>query len=505
MNLLFLALVAQVHLALQHLTYQDLSQSVLTLEGKSPWGQGVASLHLKDDRFLQRQRLQWEGAWRAKPWPLTLRWSHLWEHRLRHRSQRTTGEVRVLWRRGTWRVEPGLLGQRFRTSPETRYDVGPLLRARGTLLQGQADLFLRYTSLFRRASFGWQREGPVSGRLHLLDFRYPLSRETEHQQEAHLELSGRLGGAQAPGEIRAGVIGEHRRFRWDQVRSGDLVQGFFRVEVHRRQHRLGLEVRRQAFRFTRFSGLSRVQEHLLYASTQQPTHLGVLEASLQLHLQRRDPPGVFAFNRRDRRVLRTEARWQGPANGSLHWNLHFVGKLTDEVFLHPTRSAYTRQDQSYRLIGTVEAAHWIHTTEIAALYALYRFAPERNLLLRYLLTRLEVPASWFRLDLRFRWQQNGTYHEATSGWFFFLRRETVEGRAHLRILAFRRGGYRLWGVAELLDRQERAPGEVFQRRQWERAAGFRAEGPGLTLEIKRVRRNRESAFWSATLSWEINW
>ncbi len=507
MNLLFLALLAQVHLSLQHLTYQDLSQSVVTLEGRTAWGQGALALHLKDDGFLRRHRDRWEGSWRLTAYPLRFRWSHLRERSRGHRSRQTTGEVWGRWHRGAWQLEPGFLAQRFVTYPGVRHDYGPLLRTRGSLLRGQVEVHLRYTSLFQRTSLSWTREGRLRGRLHLLDFRYPLSREREHQREARMEMNGHLGGPAGLAEAWAGVTGEYRRFRWDQVRSGNLLQGFLRLEIHRGGRRAGVEVRRQVFQFERFEGLSLSREHTLYAETHEATHLGEVEATLRLSLQRRDPPGVFAFNRRDRRMLRAETRWILPPWGTLRWNLHFLGKLADEVFLHPTRSVYTRQDQTYRLTAAVEAPRWRYTTEIAALYSLYRFAPDRNLLLRYLLSRLEVPAVWWNLRLQIRWQQHGTYQEVPDDgqWYFFLRQETLEGRARMRVHTLTALGHRLWILGELLDRHERAAGGDFRRRQQERAAGVQIEGNRFSLELKRVQRNRETPFWAANLTWSLMW
>ncbi len=500
-------LLAHFQLTLQHLTYQDLSQGVGSVEGRFPAGRGVVSLHYKNDRFLQRWRWQHEGLWAWHRWPLELRWGLTREGSQRSHSHQVSGELRYTHLWGRWHFTPGLRAHRFVTSREARTDLGPTLRLEGPLGPGTTTLDLRYTTLFRRLSLQWLRTGNPSATLQLLDFRYPLSRETEHQREALLNLQGRLGAATSPGEITLDLTGEHHRFRWDQVRSGTRLAGRLRLELHLQPHRrAGLEIARSAYHYLQFPGLSRWREQIAYAETREQLHGGPLEAHLRLVLQQRDPSPVFAFNQRDRRILRTEIRWQPSLDPLPRVDLHFLGKITDEVYLHPTRSAYTRQDQTYRLTATTLSSFWTHRTEIAALYSLYRFAPARNLLIRYLQTSLEHSGERLRLLFRFRWQQNGTYHQEveTRQWVFVLRREIVEGRFALGIQTLRWGSLRGWILGELLDRQDRTPGERFQRQQWERAMGVRVDAPGFHLELKRIRRNRERAFWAASLSWQVS-
>ncbi len=502
-----LALLAHVSLSLQHLTYQDLSQGVWSVEGQHPWGRSVVSLHYKNDQFLQRWRWQQEGFWAWAPWPVEIRWGYVQEGSRHSRSHQVSGEVQYRYRWHTWHLIPGIRAHRFATVQGARTDLGPTLQVEGPIYQGIASLHLRYTTLFRRASAQWRRPGTPMVSLRLLDFRYPLSRETEHQQEASLALGGRWEGTL--GEVALDLTGEHRRFQWDQVRSGTRLEGRFHLEIHHHRRKAGLEVRRSFYRYTRFSGLSQIQEHVLYTETQERVHGGTFEARLQVSLQRKDPPAVFAFNRRDRRVLRTEARWSTPqeAHGLPQVDLQFVGKITDEVYLHPTRSAYSRQDQTYRLRATTATLRWIHHTEIAALYSLYRFAPARNLLVRYLQSELEFPGTWFRAALRFRWQQNGTYLEEPQRgrWVFVVRRETAEGRAALRLRTVRVASGAGWLLWELLDRQERTPGDRFRRQQREWAAGAMVEAASLRGEVKRIRRNQAPPFWAVSLSWQVRW
>lgn len=500
---LLLSLPGHWNLSLQHLTYQDLHHTVATAETDAAWGRGVVSGQYKDDAFLHRRRLRLDGSGNLKRIPIRFHWQWLRQWGRSLGSSRITGEAGYLHRWGTWQIHPSFLAQRFTTPQQSQNDWGPRLRIEGP---GVA-LHLRYTSLFQRAVLQWDRSGRVSTSVHLLDFRYPLSREREHQQEASLAVGTRWGGQETPGEVELRLTGQHQRFRWNRIRSGTQLGGFLRLEVHQGPRRLGLEIRRHRFRYLAFSGLSYDREHSLYAETRETLHGSLWEARLRVTVNRRDPPAVFAFNRRDRRVLRAETRWSAAPLPSLHLALHFVGKITDEVLLHPTRSAYTRQDQTYRFTGSIATAHWRSQTEIAALYSLYRFAPSRNLLIRYLEHRLELPQAPWQGTFRLRWQQNGTYLQdpEASRWFFLVHREMVEGHLKVRIPTGRFRGVRVGIVAEDLERQERSPGERFRRTLRELAAGFLVTGRSLSLEIQRVRRNRKPAFWAVNLSVQATW
>jgi len=134
--------------------------------------------------------------------------------------------------------------------------------------------------------------------------------------------------------------------------------------------------------------------------------------------------------------------------------------------------------------------------DIVALYSLYRFDQNRNLLIRYAQAEFALfyPDSGGVLSvvLRGRLQDQGGYVEEGEMWYFLRKSRARESWVYPSVRILRVKGFRLFGDIGFYERLSAPVERTLLLTASEKFFGLRLEGPGLEAYYRRHRRGDDS-------------
>ncbi len=223
------------------------------------------------------------------------------------------------------------------------------------------------------------------------------------------------------------------------------------------------------------------------------------------NLKRTNYPQGERPDDRDERLMETSVESHIRFHGLILIS-KLIARRQDLLFLRGLRSASSRTTDHYKISSTVVPGLPYNLTfrwEISALYSIFRFKPENNILLRYLEFETKGGDSLLGISFKIRWQDQGRYQkELNRGWSYLRTRISRELWSNLSLLIFHMGNVKLYIKEQVYFRKQRSPdgGSIYMMHEYRHLAYI--QGNGLTANFGVVKRRGEKSFPEVDIGWK---
>jgi len=251
--------------------------------------------------------------------------------------------------------------------------------------------------------------------------------------------------------------------------------------------------------FINFEGDERLSRRHAFFEARFPLLRFSIQTKGEISLSRYSYPQGIRTDDRDLRNSECLLKLSFPPEcwGRLSASFSYSGK--DLLYVRSERSYNTRRNEEYRLgftYGNEPPLELRAEIDIVALYSLYRFDQNRNLLIRYALAEFNLfyPDSGgiFSVCLRERLQDQGGYVAEGGRWYFLRKSRARETWVYPSVRIIRVKGFGLYGDIGFYERLSAPVERSLVLTAFEKFFGLRLEGPGVEAYYRRHRRGYDS-------------
>ena len=247
--------------------------------------------------------------------------------------------------------------------------------------------------------------------------------------------------------------------------------------------------------FINFEGDERLSRRRAYFEARFPLLQFSIQTKGEISLSRYSYPQGIRTDDRDLRNSEGLLKLSSPPKRWGRFSASFSYSGKDLLYVRSERSYNTRRNEEYRLGFTYDKKPPLELrakVDIVALYSLYRFDQNRNLLIRYALAEFDLfypdSGGFLSLVLRGRLQDQGGYVEEGEKWYFLRKSRARENWVYPSVRIIRVKSFRLYADAGFYERLSAPVEKTLVLTAFEKFFGLRLEGPGVEAYYRRHRR-----------------
>ena len=300
-------------------------------------------------------------------------------------------------------------------------------------------------------------------------------------------------------DSRAGLFRRKREFVSDRTEIGGSAGGTLNAKLGKVFLRFEFENGIGLSDFINFDGDERLSRRRACFEARFPFFRFRVQTKGEVSLSRFSYPQGVRTDDRDLRNSEGTVKLLFPTERWGRFSASFGYSGKDLLYVKSERSYNTRRNEEYRLGFTYDKEPPLELragVDIVALYSLYRFDQNRNLLIRYAQAEFALfyPDSGGVLSvvLRGRLQDQGGYVEEGGMWYFLRKSRARESWVYPSVRILRVKGFRLFGDIGFYERLSAPVERTLLLTASEKFFGLRLEGPGLEAYYRRHRRGDDS-------------